>query len=412
MYKRQDAGRTIRLLLAPERGTAHLHLFTTPVLRTLVRHDPPELTDLARALATDERALTRLLRRMAPSRRAACYDTATAGRATGHAVLSEDLLEALPRTRREAEARRMAAQAREYGGSWQRVLAAVAFLPVAEARPELLAATRRSAPEDRAHAYQLLLRNAARTREPAVVTALLANDLGRLRNEQDPVRSPALTTLARLRPSLFTDAAAPHLEQIATDALEARDLSWNGVSALLDLAEAVLREHAGTGEKELTGWALRTITRLSATSRPRLAGLRRGQERDVVAALLPSVEAAAARADHAPALDLARTLGRRAHALPELQDLLWRAIRDGDDRTASQAVWLWLDDPKTRDDRLLELLALDVSFATHALVLRTLTSRRTDLLDVVLGDTPPYGRLLPENSHWLPLVGPHTCLCV
>ncbi|MEU4213347.1 hypothetical protein AB0F13_25770 [Streptomyces sp. NPDC026206] len=403
-----DPGRTIRLLLDPERGTGQLRRLGSPLLRRFVRHDPPELTELARVLGADERALTHLLRRMAPSRRAACYDAAMAGRATGHAVLSEDLLEVLPRARREAEARRMAAQAREYGASWQRILAAVSFLPVAEARPELLAATRRSVPEDRAYAYRLLLRNAARTRDAAVVTELLAEGLGRLRNEQDPVRSPALITLARIQPSLFTDAAAPHLERIATDALAARDLSWNGISALGNLAEALLREHADTGEKKLTNWALRTLTRLFPASCPRLVGLRRGQEREVFDALLPSIEAAASRADYAPALDQARALGRRAHAVPELQDLLWRAIRHGDDRTASQAVWLWLDDPKSRDDRLTELLALDVSFATQPLVLRTLTSRRTDLLDVVLGDTPPYGRFLTESSHWLPLVGPHT----
>ncbi|QSY48887.1 hypothetical protein [Streptomyces griseocarneus] len=402
-----DPGRTLRLLLAPERGTAHLHRLGTPLLRTLVRLDPPELPDLARALAPEPRQLTRLLRVMAPSRRAACYDTAMTGR-SGRAGLPDDLLEVLPRARREAEARRMAAQAREYGGSWQLILAAVSFLPVAEARPELLAATRRSAAEDRAHAYPLLLRNAARTREPAVLTELLAEHLGRLRNEQDPVRSPALAALAAVHPALFTDAAAPHLERVTTDALEARDLSWNGVSALGKLAEAVLREHAGTGEKELTAWALRTLVRLFATSRPRLTGLRRGQEREVVDALLPSLEAAVSRAEYAPALDLIRRLERRAHAVPELQDILWRVIRDGDENMATQAVWLWLDDITTRDERLPRLLALDPSFATHPLVTPTLAGRRMDLLDVVLGDTPPYGRLLAENRHWVPHVGPST----
>ncbi|UQI46295.1 hypothetical protein M1P56_19075 [Streptomyces sp. HU2014] len=401
-------GRTIRLLLAPGRGTAHPLRLGAPLLRTFVRHDPPELTELARALGHDQRALADLLRRMAPSRRAACYDAAMAGRATGHSILSDDLLDVLPRARREAEARRMAAQAREHGASWQRVLGCVAFLPVAEARAELLAATRRSVPEERAYAYQLLLRNAARTREPAAVTELLADGLGRLRNEQDPVRSPALATLAGVHPALFTREAVPHLERIATDAVEARDLSWNGVSALGNLAHALLREHAGTGEQELTGWALRTLTRLFSNIRLRLEGLGRGQEREIVDALLPSVEAAVDKADHAPLLHLARALGRRAHAFPVVQDLLRRAIREGTDGTAIQAVWLWLDDPRTRDERLRELLALDVSFATHPLVVRILTHRRTDLLDVVLGDTPPYGRLLPANRHWLPLVGPAT----
>lgn len=393
--------RTVRLLLAPASRPEDRRRLARPLLRTLVRHEPAELTELARMLSDDEPALVRLLREVPPARRAGVYGAAVAGRDTSRAVLSDALLDVLPRARREAEARRMAAQARERGAAWQTVLAAVAHLPAAEAREELLAATRRSAADDRVHGYRMLFRNAGRSGDPAVVTALLAN-LERLRNEQDPVRSPALEALARIHPSLFTDAAAPHLERITTDACEARDLSWQGRSALNDLAVALLREHAATGERELTDWAMRTLGRLCGADRVRFGGLRRGQEHEVYEALRHWLETDADKADYTLTFTLARSLGRRAHGVPGLQALLRRAIADGSEATVRTAVDLWLEDPAARDERLAVVLAMDPSAATLHPVARILARRRTDLLDVLLTDTPPYGRFLTKRSHWLP----------
>nr|WTB32662.1 hypothetical protein OG781_27145 [Streptomyces sp. NBC_00830] len=96
----------------------------------------------------------------------------------------------------------MAVQAAERGARWDTVLAAVAYLPAAEARAHLLAATRRPAAEDRALAWPLLVRNAAGSGESTAIAVLL-DDLQRLRNEQEPVRSPALTALAEVPPGLF-----------------------------------------------------------------------------------------------------------------------------------------------------------------------------------------------------------------
>lgn len=404
-----DPEATVRLLLAPGRTDADLLRLRPPVLRTLIRHRPPGFDDFAQALArNNDRALVRLLKLMPPSERSACYDTAMRGRPTRFASLSDALLGVLPRDRRHAEARRMAAQAREYGGSWQLVLSAVSFLPVAEAREELLAATRRSEAMDRAFAYPLLVRNAALTRDPSAVTELLAG-LQRLRNEQEPVRAAALKAIAAIRPALFAAEAAPHLERLATDALEARDLSWNDDRALHGLAHALLREHeAGTGE-ELTDWAYRTLAR-----RPGAAGsfredsLRKGQEHELFEALRPSLEAAAGHADFTEALRLATSLGDRAHGVPGLQALLRRCVEHGRTEDGRKAADLWLDDPRTRDDRVIELLALDPSTATFPAVIGALAVRRTDLLDAVLGDTPPYGRFLTKDRHWLPPIGRHT----
>ncbi|KOT96685.1 hypothetical protein ADK86_16915 [Streptomyces sp. NRRL F-5755] len=402
-----DPGRTLRLLLEPGRDAARTVRFGRSALRRIVRADPPELVELGRALRGDDMALAGLLRALPPARRGAFHDAVTAGLGTGRVLPYAPVLDALPRARREAEARRAAALLREDGAHWSAVLEAVAYLPVAEARADLLAAVRRPAAEDRATAYPLLIGNAARSGDPDEITALLADGLTRLRNEQDPVRRTALDALAEVRPALFTDAAADALERLATDADEARDASAATRDALSRLAVSLLREHAASGQRELTGWALRTLTRLAGSTGTTLGRLdrtlRHGQEHQVFAALRPWLEARAERADFGPAFALTYALGRRAHGVPGLQDLLRRAVRTGGDGAVRTAVGLWLEPPAPRDARLAEILELDASAAVLLPVLDLITRRRTDLLHLVLG-TPPYGRFLTPATHWTPPV--------
>jgi hypothetical protein len=375
-------------------------------LSRLARLGPPELIDLGRAWSHTPESLALLLRAMPPARRDTFYDAATAGQDLSHSSLGSGLLDALPRRRAQSEARRMAAQAGEHGAPWNTVLAAVAYLPVAEARAQLLAATRRPAAEDRALAYPLLIRNAARSGEAAAI-AILLDDLQRLRNEQEPIRSPALTALAQVPPGLFAGADTTLLDRIAIDAVEARDSSRRTRHALSALALALLREHAVSGERPLVSWALATLTRLSGHTGGVNLGrldttLRRGQEFQVFEALRPWLEAGADKVDHSLTFALARALGRRARRMPELQELLWQAIQFGDNATMSQAASLWLDEPSTRDERAARVLELEPSAAVLHPVLRVLTHRRTDLLDTVLADTPPYGRFLVPGARWLP----------
>ncbi|MDF6042592.1 hypothetical protein LRD69_10550 [Streptomyces sp. JH14] len=400
-------GRTIRLLTAPERvvGPPRSPVSGT-ALKRVVLLDPPELIDLGRAWSHIPESLTALLRALPPSRRNAFYDSVTTGQDLSRTSLSDSLLDALPRLRAQSEARRMTAQAAERGAPWATVLAAVAYLPVAEARPQLLAATRRPAAEDRALAYPLLVRNAARSREAAAVSELL-DDLQRLRNEQEPVRSPALAALAETPPGLFTDADATLLDRIATDAIEARDSSGRTRQALGTLALALLRDHAVSGERLLLGWALSTLQKLCGSTGGADLGrldvtLRRGQEFQVFEALRPWLEAGADKVDHSLTFALARALRRRSRHMPELQELLWQAIQFGDNATVSRAVDLWLDEPSTRDERAVQVMQIEPSAAVLDPVLRVLTRRRTDLLDTVLADSPPYGRFLTPGARWLP----------
>ncbi|MET8009857.1 hypothetical protein ABZU86_23465 [Streptomyces sp. NPDC005271] len=400
-----EPARTLRLLLAPaHHGT--LRSLEPAVLRRLIHADPPDLIDLGRTLHHDAAAFARLLAALPPARRAGFYDAATAEGDPAHTVVDPAVLDVLPRPRRQAEARRMAARARERGAPWTTVLEAVAYLPVEEAREELLTAVRRSSAEDRARAYPLLIRNAARSGDPDAVTSLLRLLEG-LRDEQDPVRSAALGALAATHPALFTEAAAEPLDRVAADAIQARDSSPATRQALRRLAVALLREHAVTGRRELLGWALRTVTRLAGSVGAADLGrldhrLRRGQEHAVFEALRPWLEAGADRVDHELTFALARSLGRRAHAMPELQELLRQAIQFGSDATVRTAIGLWLEPPGERDARVADVLAQEPSTAVLPPVLAVLTRRRTDLLDLILDDTPPYGRFLTPGTHWTP----------
>ncbi|MET9875275.1 hypothetical protein ABZZ36_11705 [Actinacidiphila glaucinigra] len=407
---RAAPGRTVRLLTAPERHgpPAHGLLSRSALVRLARRLAPEELLGLGRAWSDVSPSLARLLRALPPSRREAFYDAVNDARDPGRDTLGDSLLEALPRDRARREARRMAVQAEERGAARVVVLSAVAHLSPAEARPRLLADTRRPAADDRASAYALLVRNAARSGEGAAVAQVL-DDLRRLRNEQDPVRSPALAALASTPPRLFSGTDAPLLDRITTDAVEARDSSPRSRQALSQLALAVLREHAVTGERELREWALSTLERICGRTGGASMGrldttLRHGQEAQVLDALRPWLEAGAGKADHSLTFALARALGRRARRLPELQELLWRAVRSGDNATVHHAVELWLDDPSTREERVGRLVEFEASAAVLPRVLSVLTRRRTDLLDLVLGETPPYGRFLTPGSRWVPPV--------
>lgn len=402
-----DPGRTVRLLLRPKlRSRLNSGHLEPAVLRRLVRHAPAELTDLACAWNDNAAALARLLACLPPSRRGTLFDAAMEGKDLAHADLSPALLDVLPYERRTAEARRMATLARGRGAHWTRILTAAAYLPPDEVRDDLLTAVRRSDADDRATAYPLLVRNAARSRDPQEVSRLL-RALLRLRNEQDPVRSAALSALAEVRPSLFAEDAAEDLGRIAIDAVEAHDSSWSTRHALSTLALSVLREHAVTGGTRLIGWALDTLTQLSGHTGGANVGrldtvLRRGQEYEVLAALRPWLEAATDKADYSLVFALVRALGRRAWGMAELQEYLWQAVRFGNDASVRTAVDLWLEQPKGRDERVERIVRLEPSAAVLPSVLRVLTGRRTDLLDPVLADTPPYGRFLTARSHWTP----------
>ncbi|MFI6691215.1 hypothetical protein ACIBLA_05525 [Streptomyces sp. NPDC050433] len=397
-----DAERTVRLLIAPERsGRSYPPFPSASVLRRIVQADPPSLPALGRHWAGRPH-FAALLKALPPHRRSGFFDSATAGVEIKDADQLLPVLALLPRERRWAEARRWAARRRESGGSWYEVLELVAYGPVAEARPELLAGTRRPDAGDRARAWPLLIANAAHSRDRAAVHEVLT-DMLRLRNEQDPVRYAALDALADVRPDLFTAEDTPSLDRVLRDALEARDISYGTREALRSLAVDLLRENAAGGEQALVAWSLGALEQIAGHVGVGHLGpldrtLRRGQEHLVLDALRPWLDAATEKADYRLLLTLTYSLGRRAHRMPVLQGLLEEALKHGDDSAFTSAARCWLQPPSTRDERVARILELEPSAAVLAPVARVLTARRTDLLDVLLGGPPPYGRFLKRGS--------------
>lgn len=398
-----DPVRVARLAIRPDVCTQLHRALSGTQLRRLVRALPdPLLVELGRS-APDQ--LPPLLCALPPARRAEVHEAVTEGRGEGASGTTADtgLLDALPRNRVAAVARRLAERARDRGAD-AAVLLATSYLPFDEGREPLLAATRGPVADDRATAWSLLVGSAGRSGDPAVVAAVL-EDLLRLRNEQDPVRSAALTALAGVKPALFTDAVEPLLDRVAADAVEARDSSPATRSALGRLAVGVLREHAVTGQRDLLNWALRTLVRITGSSGSADFGrldrtLRRGQEHTVFEALRPWLEAGAERSDYGLVLALARAVGRRADAMPGLQELLWQAVNYGEPSAARSAATLWLRAPAGRDERAERLLARHPSALALPEVRRVVTHRRTDLLEPCLDGTPPRGRFLAPGAPW------------
>ncbi|MFC4145123.1 hypothetical protein ACFO0M_02535 [Micromonospora mangrovi] len=398
-----DAFRVVRLLGTPGRA-AWLRRTALPpaLLRRLAALPTEELAPLAGRFRDHGPALAALLDAVAPSRRGELHDRALAGVDPAVLIPAAEVMEVLPAAVRIREATRVLALAvtREREAD---VRAWSAYLAWPDASAALAGALRSGDADERAHGWALLVAAARRTRDPQAV-AEVVDRLGRLRNEQDPVRAAALGALATVAPVL-TAGTATGLTRLTTDAVEARDASAATTGALSTLAADVLRHHVTV--PPLREWALLTIDLVGTGANvPVLRRfdqvLRRGQETVVFDRLHGWVEAAMARGRYGPLFALTHALGRRARRLPPLQDLLRRAIGP---RTlpsvARTAIGLWLDDPRTRAERVAEVLRIDPSTVTIHQVWVTVCTSRTDLLDRVL-DRAPRGRFVEPGTRWVP----------
>jgi hypothetical protein len=407
-----DPTRVARLILA-EPGRALELGGWSPLTRSararLAALPAADLGALLRGSGPAPRLVAAVLRAVPPSRRAEVFEAAYAGTDLATQILPDEVMVVLPHARRHAEARRMLALPAVATVPAKR-LRVTALLSYPDAAPELERASRSAEAEERAFAYELLVRCAARSGDPAVLAGLLAG-LGRIRNEQDPVRSRVLTALAEVRADLFAGADPDHLDRLVRDALDARDASWMTRMAIVRLVFRVLW-HAVTAEatRPLMEWALETIERISAWQQAPMTvslerELRRGQEHAVFERMRHRLTQALRRNNPAPLLALARSLDKRAWAMPELQELLGRATRLKSQGAITAAVSLWLAQPRGRDDRAAELVQHDESTITLPDVLAVVTRRRTDLVDRhVLAGKPLKGRFGTRKVAWVPTV--------
>ncbi|MDT5039385.1 MAG: hypothetical protein QOE51_370 [Actinoplanes sp.] len=321
----QDASRVVRLLTPRDRA-AWLQRTVLPaaLLRRLAALSTDELAVLAGRFRGHSRALAALLGAVAPARRGELYDRALAGADTASLIPAAEIMEVLPATVRIREATRVLGLAKIQEREAQ-VLAWSAYLAWPDASVALEVALRSGDAAERASGYALLVEAARRSRDPRSVAEVIVR-LGRLRNEQDPVRAAALTALAKVAP-LLTAVTASGLTQLTTDAVDARDSSVATTTALSRLAADVLQHHVAV--PQLREWALLTIDLVSSGAHvPVLRRfdtvLRRGQETMVFERLSGWIEAGIARGRYGPLFALTHAFGKRTRQLPELQDLLRR----------------------------------------------------------------------------------------
>ncbi|MGW0391801.1 hypothetical protein ACWDYJ_13080 [Streptomyces sp. NPDC003042] len=410
-----DAERVTGWLAAPDRS--HDRWERTPsraVLRQLAAAEPPSLARLA-AHWHHREAFTTLLTLVPPAHRQAFAEAVAAvDPRRGETRLRDHVLALLPAPQRYAEAAAKIEEGRAEGWTDWEFWSAAALLPPERARPELLAGLTGGDAGDREMIWSELARNAARTRDAAVVAEVMALAAARLASERDPVRESVLDDFRSLPGALLATAVAVAdagagstagpFERLCLDALRARDCSATTRSTVSGLALKLL----GHAEEVPAAPAVRIIEALIAHTGTVELGtldriLRAGRESAVLEALLPWLDRTAARGEVGPLIATAEALGRWAHRLPVLQDRLARALRACSDTDFPRVVALWLSDRATRGERVAELLAQEPSAAFTAPVLAVLAAERTDLLDHALVETPPPGRFpLPGTVRELP----------
>jgi hypothetical protein len=400
LLARHDPARLLRVLLDPRRpGDAP---GGRALWRALLGASDDELVGFARALRGHH--FPRFLRQVPPSRRAAVYAGVVGRRDLTLSELPITALDELPAADRTAEAERLLPLRRVADDTSTR-LAVTARLPWSQAVETLREATRRSTAEERAEGYRLLIRAAALSRDQDTFAELLGM-LNRLRNDQDPVRAAAFEALAEVPPWLYRAAEAPAVLTLLTDAVQARDCSWQTSSCVRKLVGRMLRHGVLSAQPELVETAMEALARLG-DKRPHLnlynldVELPRGGEHQVFEALRPRLEADARRGRFDVTLALAGGLHRRAWRMPALQALLDQARHAADDHTVRCAIELWLAPRETRDERVGEVFAADRSTITFPTVLAGIGFRRTDLLDDVFGK-PLHGRFLKRGVKLVP----------
>ena len=400
--------RTLDLLLRP-RMRPYPWRFIDRLRPALHGIDDQRLGRLAATLVADDEhgELATMLDVLPPGRRDAVFRLAHAGRDTTTLALPDALFEALPHAARAREARRELALARNREDERSRHTLMVS-LPIAETWDELRAATHASDAARRAEAYGRLVRAVLRARDPAWLERLL-DELGRLANEQDPVRGAALEALAACPSRSIGEEHLPALGGLVRHVVEARDTSYATVDAFARLLRAVVASAATPERRALLAPAIDALVRLSEKfGRLHLGNLRHslpaGGEHVLFGALERRLTDDRQAGRHELLFALSHGLDRRARAVPGLQALLRDVAFGRDVAAARHAIPLWLADPAERHVRVGELVSDDPSATLLPVVLELVSRIRQDLLDVVLGRRPPRGRFATTKTRPVALI--------
>ncbi len=399
-----DAGAVHTLLTRVEaRGDLIKHGIPHSVLKKRRYFTLEQWKSIAALLPEQPYHLAKLLHALAPSKRADIFEAAYGEEMRSARVFPEELLDELPHELRDKEASRMLGlrQIKDYPLLTVRI---TARRLIGHAREPLEQEAAASSAEERGQALALLVKSTALSRRGMDKTLVF---LKRIKNDQDPVRQTVFAELARCPASLFREEHIPELDLLVDSLAEARDTSDATRARAEEMAFSLMGRYVHEPQGAFFQFALRTLTKLVKQSghltMPWLnrMSLPHGIEELLFETLRPFLAQAAKRENHNLVLQFADWLGRRAYSLVKLQDMLEDTTKAKSASTAAQAARYWLAAPRTRDERVAELLARDKSFITVREVFEHLHRRRQEWLDPYLSGAAVKGKFLSGKTVYL-----------
>ncbi|WNS41478.1 HEAT repeat domain-containing protein [Paenibacillus sp. MMS20-IR301] len=359
-------------------------------------------TELAKLLADYPNHIANLLYHMAPSSRREIFDAVYPEDKRKGRIFPDKILYVLPHALRDGEAARML-DLREIRDDRERTLRITACRSIRHSREKLEQAAQVSSADERGAALMQLIRSTALSRQGMQETLVY---LGRIRNDQDPVRGLVFKALSESPASAFTDSDVPQLEVLVDSVIDARDTSYGTKYSVQQLAFAILRHTAVQPHSGLFRFALDTITKLARQSgQLSLPSLERNMPKGVEELIFDEIYTLAAQAgrreNYNLLFSLANSFGTRGHGIQKLQHLLEEAAKVKSESTAMQAARYWLAPHKTRDARVKELLSLDKSYIKIQEVFQHLHLRRQEWLDPFISGNAVKGRFLSGKTIYL-----------
>lgn len=276
-------------------------------------------------------------------------------------------------------------------------------LPLALGEPVLRDMAGRHRVHHRLMAWPALLACAELEGDPAGF-ARIAEDCERAWHDQEEVRRAALQQLAGAPPRLLAALPDRVLRDATLTTVQSRDSTTHTLAAAEQLLRRTAQSAAATGRLHRAAYATELLCHVLSDPRfhTTVTPLRIDEE------AARAIWAAAAASDAPPTRPdlhtaLAELLAPHLTVLPELDALVRELAWESDDPDiAARAAAAWVRPAELRERRSAELVSRDASFASVPVILRTVVTRRTDLLDSVLRAAREglTGRVRPRAVAW------------